>query len=360
MAIREVSGPAGAPWQRPLNGVLDMLVVESETLATNPLGDPARRPLYVYRPPAVVSGEATGVPSIYVIQGFSGQLDMWFEHNPFELNYLERLDAMFCDPSDAGSPPAVLVFVDAWTSLGGSQFINSTAIGDYMDYLCDELVPFIDSRYPTAADRDHRGIAGKSSGGYGAMVVPMKRPDVFSALASHAGDALFEVCYQPDFRQVARSLRENYEGSFEVFLEHLAAADAFSYSRFGLLLNAYAMAAAYSPDPENPTRPQLPFEIRTGRLIPEVWDRWLAWDPVVMAASHADALRSMRRIYLDAGRSDEYFLELGAQAFSTELTALGVEHTLELFDGTHGGMTYRYPVAARELIRALSEKLAPQ
>ena len=61
----------------------------------------------------------------------------------------------------------------------------------------------------------------------------------------------------------------------------------------------------------------------------------------------------MRRIYLDAGRSDEYYLDLGAQAFAEELSKLGVEHTLELFDGRHGGITYRYPGAIRELVTAL-------
>ena len=62
----------------------------------------------------------------------------------------------------------------------------------------------------------------------------------------------------------------------------------------------------------------------------------------------------MRRIYLDAGRSDEYYLDLGAQAFAAELDKLDVPHTLELFDGTHARLTYRYPGAIRELITALS------
>jgi len=84
-----------------------------------------------------------------------------------------------------------------------------------------------------------------------------------------------------------------------------------------------------------------------------VWGRWLELDPVRMAARHADALRGMRRIYLDAGRKDEYFLDLGAQAFAAELERLGVEYTLELFDGKHGGLTYRYPGAIRELALAL-------
>ncbi len=85
-----------------------------------------------------------------------------------------------------------------------------------------------------------------------------------------------------------------------------------------------------------------------------MWAQWLDKDPVRMARPHADALRSMRRIYLDAGRSDEYYLDLGAQAFAHELEALGVPHTIDLFEGKHGGLTYRYPGAIRELVLALS------
>jgi S-formylglutathione hydrolase FrmB len=351
MALRELDQPAGTPWTRPLAGALDQLVVQSEVLAGNPLGDPARRPLYVYRSPGVARGEGRDVPSIYVIQGFTGQADMWLSRSAFEPTMFERIDATFADD---GCPDAVVVFVDAWTSRGGSQFLNSTGTGRYLDYLCDEVVPFIDQRYPTAAQRARRGLSGKSSGGYGAMVVPMLRPDVFGALASHAGDALFECCYQPDFPAVARLLRDDFEGSLEVFHRRLAASDHFDFARFGKPFEIYGYASAYSPDPDRPGEALLPFEIETGRLVPDVWQRWLLHDPVRMAPGHAEALLSMRRIYLDAGRSDEYFLDLGAQAFSNELTRLGVEHTLELFDGRHGGISYRYPGAIRELVLALS------
>ena len=327
--------------------------MQSQLLEGNPLGDPARRPLYVYRPADVSRdggpGEG-GVPAVYVIQGFTGQLDMWLGRSAFEPTFVERLDAMFA----AGDcPPAVIVMVDAWTSRGGSQFLNSSGTGRYLDYLCDEVVPFIDGRYPTLADRDHRGITGKSSGGYGAMVVPMLRPDVFGALASHAGDALFECCYLPAFPAVARTLRDGFDGSLEVFQERLAAADRFDHRTFGAPLETYGYACAYSPDPDRPGEALLPFAIGTGRLIDDVWGRWLAHDPVRMAPARADALRSLRAIHLDAGRSDEYYLDLGAQAFSDELTRLGVTHRLELFDGRHGGLGYRYPGAIRELVSAL-------
>ncbi len=352
MSLSEVKGLPGAPWGRTLHGKLDELVVESESLADNPLGDPARRPLYVYRSPGLVNTESDRrVPTIYVIQGFTGQADMWVGRDAFAPTTIERLDVMF---AGGECPDAIVVFVDAWTRRGGSQFLNSAGTGRYQTYLCDEVVPFIDSRYPTLADREHRGLSGKSSGGYGAMVVPMMRPDVFCALASHAGDALFECCYQPDFPSVARQLRDDFDGSWEVFHQRLAEADHLDYSRFGKPFEIYGYACAYSPDPDRPGEALLPFDTETGRLIDQVWESWLVHDPVRMAPTHADALRSMRRIYLDAGTNDEYFLDLGAQAFARELERLGVAHTLELFPGRHGGISYRYPGAIRELVLAIT------
>ena len=350
--MRQIEGRPGPPWDRDLEGRLEQLTVVSDVLDGNPLGDPARRPLYVYLPPGAAAGEDRGLPSIYLIQGMTGQLDMWLARSAFEPTVVERIDALFSSP---GVPPAIVVFVDAWTSYGGSQFINSSATGNYMDYLCEEVVSFIDARFPTIADRGHRGLTGKSSGGYGAMVVPMLRPDVFGALASHAGDALFEVCYQPEFPQTARTLRDRFGGSYETFWTEVRRADRFDFSTYGHPLNTYAMAACYSPDDDHPGEVILPFDVATGRLCPDVWDRWLEWDPVRIAPRRIDALEGMKLIYLDAGKSDEYFLDLGAQAFAKELDKAGIEHTLELFDGAHGGLQYRYPKA----IGALAKALAP-
>ena len=348
MSLRQIEGSPGPPWERPLAGALDRIVVHSELLDGNPLGDPADRPLYVYLPPGIAQRDKS-VPTVYVIQGFTGQLDMVTSRSALEPTFVERVDAMF---TAGDSPDAVIVFVDAWTRRGGSQFLNSTSTGRYMDYLCDEVVPFVDERYPTLADREHRGLSGKSSGGYGAMVVPMLRPDVFAGIASHAGDALFECCYLPDFPAVARQLRDSFDGSWEVFHDRLTQAPAFDFHRFGKPFEIYGYACAYSPDPARPGEALLPFET-TGRLREDVWGQWLERDPVRLASVHADALHSMRRIYLDAGRSDEWHLDLGAQAFAHELSRLGVDNSLELFDGRHGGLTYRYPGAIRELVQAL-------
>jgi S-formylglutathione hydrolase FrmB len=115
----------------------------------------------------------------------------------------------------------------------------------------------------------------------------------------------------------------------------------------------YCMAACYSAEPDGSVT--LPFDPQTGQLREMVWQRWLEVDPVRMAPRHADALRSMRGIYIDAGKRDEFFLDLGAQAFAAELDKLGVEHVLELFDAGHGAIEYRYPIAWEYLARALTE-----
>ena len=334
------------PWGREPAGRLDEHELESEALRGNPLGDPHRRPLWVYTPPGAADDP---LPALFLIQGHTGQLDMWRNRSAFRPNVLELVDRLFAEEACA---PARVVFVDAWTSYGGSQFIDSPGVGNYLDYLCDDVVGFVDERYPTLASRDHRGLTGKSSGGYGAMVVPMLRPDVFGALASHAGDALFEACYLPEFPNAARTLRDDFEGSWDVLFERLRDADHSFFDRFRPF-EIYGYAAAYSPDPARPGRALVPFDAN-GRLNGDVWEQWLLKDPVRMAPGHSEALRSMKRIYLDAGRGDEFFLDLGAQAFAAALDRIEVEYTLELFDGKHGGLTYRYPGAIRELVLALT------
>ena len=338
------------PWSFEMRGRFEERSFESRALRGNPLGDPNERPLWVYLPPGYDDALERRYASVYVIQGLTGQLDMWRNRSPFRRNFPELADELF---ATGDAPPCVVVWVDCWTSFGGSQFLDSPGTGNYLTYLCDEVVPWVDDSYRTIADRDHRGIQGKSSGGYGAMVLPMLRPDVWGGLATHAGDALFEACYLPEFRESARVLRDEYDGSFDRFWEDFRSRPAFSKEGDGHLLNDWCMAACYSSDPDGTVR--LPFDPATGELIAEVWERWLARDPVRMAAGHAEALRSMRAIYIDAGKRDQYFLDLGAEAFRRRLEAIGVTDVFfELFDATHDAIEYRYPIALRYLAERLS------
>jgi Putative esterase len=355
------------PWHVEPRGRFEQQTLRSRVLEGNPLGDPAERPLWVYLPPGCGDDPGRCDPSIYVIQGYTGQVDMWWNRSALRPTVPELVDELFAGPEGSGrrgpgnpegvprsdkedprrgapgnrTPPAIVVFVDCWTSLGGSQFLNSPGTGRYLDYLCDEVVAFVDQRYPTLPAREHRGIAGKSSGGYGAMVAPMLRDDVFGALASHAGDALFEYCYLPDFAKATRALRDHYGGSYERFFADFTSRPAMSKDTAGALLGTWAMAACYSAEPDGTVT--LPFDPATGRLRDEVWARWLALDRSAWPPATPPSSAPLRGIYLDAGRRDQFWLDLDAAAFSAELDALGIEHTFELFDATHSGIEYRYP-----------------
>jgi S-formylglutathione hydrolase FrmB len=340
------------PWGHRWAGRLAEHAIDSEALTGNPLGDPHVRPLYVYTPPGYDDDPARRYPSVYLLQGLTGQVDMWRARKAFMPTTPEAVDDRLAAD---GATPAVVVYLDAWTSLGGAQFLDSPGTGRYMSYICDEVVPFVDARYRTDPVAARRGVAGKSSGGYGAMVLPMLRPDLFGGLVTHAGDALFEACYLPEFREAVRALREQYEGSFDAFWTDFRSRPGRSKKTDGVLLNTWCMAACYSTDGDGTVR--LPFDPSTGRVIPEIWDRWLAWDPVRMVATHADALRGLRAIWIDAGRSDDFFLDLGAEAFRSELAAAGVDDErvrFELFDGTHAGIEWRYPAAIAWLAARLA------
>lgn len=340
------------PWSFEPAGRFEETVLASEALRGNPLGDPHERPLWVYTPPGYEEEPERRYPSVYMIQGLTGQLDMWRNRTPFRRNFPELADELFAREE---APPCILVWVDCWTSIGGSQFLDSPGTGRYHTYLCDEVVPWVDANYRTLASAEHRGIAGKSSGGYGAMVTPMLRPDLFGGLATHAGDALFEVCYLPEVRNAVRALRDEYEGSYERFWEDFRSRPALSKADDGILLNAWCMAACYSADPDGTVR--LPFDTDTGELLPDVWERWLAWDPVRMAPERAAALQSLRAVYIDSGTKDEWYLDLGAEAFRRALADAGVSDVhFELFEAGHMGIEYRYPLS----LRYLAERLSPE
>jgi S-formylglutathione hydrolase FrmB len=340
------------PWSADLAGRLDEHVIASELLRDNPLGDPSDRPLWVYVPPGYADDPGRRYPSVYVIQGYTGQLTMWRNRSPFRQPFLETADAMF---GRGDAPPAIVVYVDAWTSYGGSQFVDSPGTGRYHSYLCQEVVPWVDARYRTQADAAHRAIAGKSSGGFGAMITPMLRPDLFGALATHAGDSLYEQSYQRDFGTAARFLRA-YDGDIWRWWDDFRSRVAFTNPADPVLMEMLGVAACFSAREDGSV--ELPFDPKTAAVRPEVWERWLAWDPVRMAPRYATALRSLRAIWIDAGTADEYFLDLGALAFRDALADVGVADEVvrfELFEGTHAAIEYRYPLSLAWLCQRISD-----
>ncbi|MEV6350325.1 alpha/beta hydrolase-fold protein [Actinoplanes sp. NPDC051851] len=336
-------------WSSELTGRLHHETIVSEQLRNNPLGDPHERPILIYTPPGYDDTDER-YPSIYVIQGYSGQVTMWTNRQAFREPFVETADRVF---AEGRAPGCVIVYVDAWTAYGGSQFVDSPGTGNYHSYLCDEVVPWVDARFRTIADRESRAVSGKSSGGFGAMITPMLRPDLFGALATHAGDALYEYCYLNEFAKAARHLRK-YDHDILAWWKDFQSRVAFTKEEDMALCLLLGCTAAFSAGADG--TPRLPFDPRTGELIPSSWERWLAWDPIRMIDRYADALRSLRAVWIDAGTRDEWFLDLGASAFQAGLERIGVPSdriAFELFPAAHGGIDYRYPLAVEWLAHRL-------
>ena len=328
-----------------MDGRWQGLTLESEALRGNPLGDPHERPVFVWTPPSYDAEPERRYASVYVLQGMFGQARAWFNVSPFATNVPQEIDDL--------APEAIVVLVDGFTSVGGAQWIDSHATGRYGTYFCEEVVPFVDARFRTAAACEHRGVAGKSSGGFGATTWGMLRPDLFGGFATHAGDGLFEVSVAAQFAKIAQELRNRYDGSYERFWEDFRSGrQVFESGVDPMLANTWAEACAYSSNADGSV--DLPFRIDTGQLVPEVWERWLAHDPVRLAAKRGDALRQARAIWIDAGRNDEYHLDLGATAFANAVRAAGAENVhFELHEGTHRGTNWRLPLSLAFLAERL-------
>jgi enterochelin esterase family protein len=257
-----------------------------------------------------------------------------------------RLDRLI---GEGQMKPAIVVLPDATTSLGGSQYLNSRGTGRYADHFTDEIVPRVDRSFRTLAEPAHRAVMGKSSGGYGALVHAMARPDLFGAVASHSGDLYFTYGYLPDLPKACTALSE--AGGLKPWLAKYRAAGKKSHALI-TTLNIVAMAACYSPGKDG--TPELPFDLEIGKLRDKVWARWLEHDPLSILEQKHAALKGMRLVYLDAGSRDEWSLHLGARMFAARARALGVKVTHEEFDDGHMDVSYRFDVSLPKVSRAIS------
>jgi len=363
----------------PASGTLVVLEHHSRILADNPLGDPHVRKLAVWLPPGYDEGAKAGrgrrLPVIYDMVGFTGSGLAATNWKPFGDNVPERAARLIHEKKMG---PLIVVFPDCFTSLGGNQYVNSTAIGAYADYLTKEIIPFVDREFRTLASREHRGCFGKSSGGYGAIIHAMKYPKYWGAIADHSGDAYFEFLYLHDWPNTLNELAKfrapkRVEGKYDVKVETLArkglasGEDDGRVQRFldavwkkeklsmaeGHALMNICMAATYGPDPKAPLGFRLPFNLETGEMLIERWRNWQKHDPTRLVGRYAANLRTMRGIYIDCGWRDQYHIHYGTRILSQRLAEGGIRHTYEEFDDNHSDVDYRMDVSLPFLYRAL-------
>jgi enterochelin esterase-like enzyme len=357
-------------FERPRGRIVE-LTIDSPALRDNLLGDPSVRTVAVYLPEGYETSDAD-YPVVVDLAGFTGSGLRRLAWQSFGESVPQRLDRL---RGEGRMGPVVAVFPDCFTSLGGNQYVNSSAIGAYADYLTRELVPFVDRELRTLADRAHRGCFGKSSGGYGALIHGMKYPGCWGAIASHSGDCYFDFVYAPDWPgtldELAKYRRPRQkpgkramvsapptanagidDGRIARFLEHVWTTEHPREAE-AMALMLLAMAATYDPDPRAPNGFRVPYDLETGALLPQRWRRWLRHDPVNLVARYARNLRALRGIFIDCGWRDQYRMHYGNRLLSQRLAKHRVPHVYEEFDGTHSGIDYRMDRSLPFLYRAL-------
>jgi S-formylglutathione hydrolase FrmB len=360
-------------WQA---GTVVVLEHDSKLLRANALGDPHVRKLAVWLPPQYDQGTTGGrgkrFPMLLDMAGFMGSGLSHVAWKNFSDNVPERAARLIHDGKMA---PAIIVFPDCFTALGGNQYVNSSAIGPYADYLIQEIVPFVDREFRTLGAREHRGCFGKSSGGYGAIIHGMKYASTWGAIADHSGDSYFDFVYWHDWPNTLNELAKYRPKPFKAgrydakkmeqgadrglddgrarrFLDAVWKKPKLSTAEGHALMNL-CMAASYDPDPKAPNGFRLPFNLETGELIAARWNAWQQHDPINLVDQYKKNLRSLRGIYIDCGWRDQYHIHYGTRILSKRLQAAGIKHTYEEFDDTHSDIDYRMDVSLAFLSKAL-------
>jgi enterochelin esterase-like enzyme len=327
-------------------GVVHRTVVDSERLRANMLGDPSSRIVDVYTPPG---HDGAGLPLLVDLVGYTAGGPAHTNWKNFGENAPERLDRLI---GSGAMPPVVVAFPDCFTRLGGNQYINSVSTGAWADFLIHEMVPQVEKKFGCGG-KNRRGVFGKSSGGYGAIVHAMLYPDFWAAAASHSGDMGFETCYMPG---LVRSLREFARAGgikpwFEEFEKRLKLK---TKDEDVETLEMLAMCASYDPDPDAWLGLRLPIEMETAELIRERWDNFAKWDPVNIVRTRGAGLKALRALYIDCGDVDQFNLVYGARRLHRELTRQGVAHRYEEFADNHSSVDYRMDHSLPFLAAALT------
>jgi enterochelin esterase family protein len=329
-------------------GTVKTLRHESEILKNNPPGDKHVRDVIVYLPPEYEES-AKSFPVVYCLTGFTGRGRMLLNNSAFTPDLAERMDKLI---GEGKIQPMIVVMPDCFTYYGGSQYINSSATGSYEDYLTREIVPFVDANFRTIDDKNSRAVMGKSSGGYGALIMAMRHADLFGLVCSTSGDCCFEYCYLPDFPKALRAVKGNPKRLVEKVWneDEKKGKDDFAG------LNIIGMSACYSPNPDSEIGFDLPFDLETGEIRAEIWAKWLAHDPIRLVEKSVENLKSLKLLYIDAGTSDEFALDIGAKILCQKLRDAGVQHVHEEFDDGHFNISYRYNRSLEMISEVIGDK----
>ena len=351
VAARQTAAPATS------SKILE-LTIPAPSLKGNLLGDPTEQRIYVYLPPSYASSNKR-YPTLYLLHGYLGNSSAWTSGGYQGLNLQTLMDELI----RAGRVrEMIVVAANGFNSYGGSFYTNSPVTGNWDDFITKDLVSNIDSNYRTLAKAESRGIAGHSMGGYGAVTLGTKHPDVFNALY-----ALSPCCLvmEADMSETnpAWSRVLNLTSRDQITTKPQSLDDFFN-SVF------YALSAAFSPNPSRaPFFVDLPVQPKkepcpTGSTAPCIekvepaYNKWREHMPLYMVDSNKDNLMRLHGIFLDYGEKEQFtHIRMGVQLFSQALAQRGIPHQFEVYaEGDHSSRI-RVRMETR-VIEFFNEKLA--
>ncbi len=295
------------------DGSVLMVNLQSEGIANNMLGDDGERTISIYLPPGYDANGSTNYPVVYMLPGDIGTKQDWFSVMGGPA-FTEKLNKAI---KTEKIKPMILVFPDGKNKITRSWYTNSTVTGNWEDYIVTDLVNYMDENFRTLPFAAARGIAGRDIGGYGALKLATKHPDVFSAVYSINGFVDFETVITDKYM---------WAKSFEIANEAQSypTDDAFANQLLG-------MAVSFCPDENNPMGlGKLPRNSE-GEIDSEIYQKWLSQDPMYLASEYADNLKKLKAIAVDCNTSN--FLVMLNNNYSGALKKNNVEHMFQTFQG---------------------------
>jgi enterochelin esterase-like enzyme len=304
----------GGPASGVRTGTLDHITVHGKTLEGNLEADSPDREVTVYLPPSYAGDGTRRYPVVYLLHGYGGRDDTFTARLANLPDSADRLAAA------QGFSELIVVTPNAFSLHKGSMYSSSVTSGDWEGFIAQDLVAYVDGHYRTIANRMSRGLAGHSMGGYGAIRIGMKRPDVFSSLYIMSACCLTASTPRPESMAPAEAIKTREQ-----------AEEAARGPGFGPSVNL-ASAAAWSPNPNNPPL-YLDLPVKDGKLRPDIVAKWAANAPLVMLDQSAAAMKAHYAIAIEIGTRDN--LLASNRQLHEAMTRLKVAHSYEEYDGDH-------------------------
>lgn len=336
--------------RREVFGAIANIKVHSVALERNKLGDPADQDVAVYLPPSYRSSSAKRYPSLYLLHGFDSNIRAWTSHGYQEMNLQQSMDTLI---GDGEVREMIVVVPNGRNTYLGSFYTNSIVSGGWEDFVDRDLLTYIDSHYRTIPQAASRGVAGHSMGGYAAIVMGMKHPELFGAVY-----AMSPCCL--GMAGDLTSTNPSWHAALAVKDKDQFAKDPESVELFWTDVFV-SLAAAFSPNPSRtPLYVDLPYREQNGRLIPNepAWTEWHEKMPLEIVSNYGTNLLQLRGLVIDYGMQDDFsHIPLTAQLFSEKLAQLGIPHVLAAYRGDHSDHirerfeTMALPFFSRVLVR---------